>query len=304
MKAILDLGTNTFHLLIASLDGHAIVIQERLQIPVKIGQGGLADGFIQPEAFERGIQALTQFRKVLDAYGFGVVTAYGTSAIRDAQNGSNFVEEAFNRCRIRIEAITGEQEADLIYLGVSKSFDLPTEPVCVMDIGGGSVEFCIGVGAQVLWKKSYPVGAARLIHQFPLLQQFPIPSHAEHALMEYLLGILSDLKEALSRYPSTILVGSAGSFETLVDVLRLDLNEQLLPLSEAATEVSLEAFNRFHQTIISLPMQGRAALKGMVDFRVEMIGVASILMQTVVKAFQFKRIIASQYALKEGMLFA
>lgn len=304
MKAILDLGTNTFHLLIASLDGTAIVTQERLQIPVKIGQGGLADGYILPEAFERGIQALIHFREVLDAYGFEVVKAYGTSAIRDAQNGSNFVEEAFYRCRIQIEAITGNQEADLIYLGVSKSFDLPNEPVCVMDIGGGSVEFCIGVGAQVLWKKSYPIGAARLIHQFPQLQQFPIPKQAEHALIQYLLGSLTDLKEALSSYPSTILVGSAGSFETLVDVLRLDLNEPLLPLSDAATEVSLEAFNQFHQTMISLPMQGRAALKGMVDFRLEMIVVASILMQTVVKSFQFKRIIASQYALKEGMLFA
>jgi exopolyphosphatase / guanosine-5'-triphosphate,3'-diphosphate pyrophosphatase len=304
MKAILDLGTNTFHLLIAQVTDSVIDTKVRLQIPVKIGEGGLADGHIQPAAFLRGLDALAQFRIVLNQYGIGETVAYGTSAIRDAKNGKDFIDEALNKFQIRIRAISGEQEADLIYAGVAQSFTLPNERICVMDIGGGSVEFCIGMGSEVLWKKSYPIGAARLLHQFQEVNQYPIDSNQIRLVQEFILKELNELKAALTIYPTTILVGSAGSFETLVDVLQLDFKEVLFPLGIAALEVSIPQFNRFYQAMLDLPINERSTLKGMVDFRVEMIVVASILMQTIISRFQFNRLIASQYALKEGLLFS
>jgi exopolyphosphatase/guanosine-5'-triphosphate,3'-diphosphate pyrophosphatase len=100
------------------------------------------------------------------------------------------------------------------------------------------------------------------------------------------------------------MIGSAGSFETLIDVLKNDLQEPIIPISKHASEVSLDSFFRFVELITRLNSKERAQLKGMVDFRVEMIVVASILMDVVVKRFKITRIIASNYSLKEGMLFS
>jgi exopolyphosphatase/guanosine-5'-triphosphate,3'-diphosphate pyrophosphatase len=160
------------------------------------------------------------------------------------------------------------------------------------------------MGSNVLWKKSYPIGAARLLHQFPTINQHPLNSSQIVLLQEFILKELIEFKSALALYPTTILVGSAGSFETLVDVLQLDFKEALFPVGMAALEVPIPQFNRFYQTMLDLPINERSTLKGMVDFRVEMIVVASILMQTIVSHFQFNRLIASQYALKEGLLFS
>src|SRR6478609_408551 len=141
MKAIIDLGTNTFHLLIAEVINGIIVEHKKLQIPVKIGEGGINKKTIAPPAFHRGLDALNVFRKTLNEFGIGAVIAHGTSAIRDAQNGGDFITEAHKQVNIQITMLSGEEEAELIYNGVKHAFPLPENNVLVMDIGGGSVEF-------------------------------------------------------------------------------------------------------------------------------------------------------------------
>ncbi len=301
MKALLDLGTNTFHLLIAELKNDSIIEHRKLQIPVKLGCGGINDRIIADDAFERGLHALKVFRSVLNEYRFNDVTAYGTSAIRDAQNGPDFISKARNEYGIEITAISGDEEAELIYKGVMHSFELPDENVLVVDIGGGSVEFIIGHKNTVLWKHSYAIGAARLLERFHTRD--PIDDISIIQLQSYLVHNIKLVRDALQEFPCETMIGSAGSFETLIDVLKKDLQEPVIPLSEHASEVSLNSFFHFVELITRLNAAERAQLKGMVDFRVEMIVVASILMDVVVKRFKMKRIIASNYSLKEGMLF-
>src|SRR4051812_34645838 len=125
MKAIIDLGTNTFHLLIAEVSGKDIIVHHKLQIPVKIGEGGINKKQIAPAAFERGMNALKTFREVLDTMNIHSITAFGTSAIRDAENGQAFIDQAKDLYQISITMISGQREAELIYAGVKHSFDLP-----------------------------------------------------------------------------------------------------------------------------------------------------------------------------------
>lgn len=302
MKAIIDLGTNTFHLLIAEVKNGVIIEHRKLQIPVKIGEGGINQQFIAPAAYERGMSALKEFREALNEFGIDEITAFGTSAIRDASNGVQFIDDAKSRYHITIESITGEYEAELIYRGVQHSFELPDENVLVMDIGGGSVEFIIGRKEQILWKHSYPLGAARLIERFHNTD--PISDEDVVALQSYLVHNIKLVRDALLQFPADILIGSAGSFETLVAVLQEDLHKQITPLSDHAKEISMDDFNEFVSLITSLNSTQRKNLHGMADFRVEMIVVATILMDVVMKRFELSRLIASQYSLKEGMLFS
>ena len=301
MKAIIDLGTNTFHLLIAEVRAGDIIEIHKNQIPVKIGEGGINQQLIAPQAFQRGMNALAIFREELNNYGIGQTTAYATSALRDANNGTDFIEQAQQLHQIQIELITGEQEAELIYNGVKHAFDLPDSNVLVMDIGGGSVEFIIGKRDEIFWKKSYPIGAARLIERFH--KNDPISDEEIVSLQSYLVHNVKELRDALLQFPTTILIGSAGSFETLTEVIKKDLQIPFDPLAKHADEIPLESFASFYETIITKKTVDRSKLHGMADFRVEMIVVATILMDVVIKRFDIERLIASHYSLKEGILF-
>lgn len=302
MKAIIDLGTNTFHLVIAEVKNGTIREYFKLQVPVKIGSGGINNGYITPEAFQRGLTALNEFRKYLDQFEVKDVKAFATSAIRNANNGKQFVQEALEKCNITITTINGDTEAAYIYKGVQHSFRLPDERVLVMDIGGGSVEFIIGHGEEILWKQSFEIGAARLIERFH--RENPIGLHEAAALKHFLAGELAPLADAINTYMPKVLVGSAGSFETLVDVVIKDLAVVPLSLSHQAYEIRREDFDVFVEIMQTSTMEQRSRMKGMITFRVEMITVAALLMQYVVESFQVKRIIASNYSLKEGVLFS
>ena len=163
MKAIIDLGTNTFHLLIAEVRNGLINEYFKLQIPVKLGKGGIGDNLITEDAFKRGLTALSEFRKYIDQFEIKEVHAFATSAVRSAKNGDEFIFKAKKYYQIEINAICGDDEAALIYEGVKHSFNLPEENILVMDIGGGSVEFIIGQKEDIFWKHSFNIGAARLV---------------------------------------------------------------------------------------------------------------------------------------------
>lgn len=303
MQAILDLGTNTFHLLVARVNGNSITRIYEEQRPVMIGAGGIQHGIIAPDAYRRGMDALAHFHKVISDYGIEQVTATGTSAIRNATNGTAFLEEARQRFGFSVQYISGDTEATLIYKGVSCSMNLPDAPVLVMDIGGGSVEFILGKQSQILWKQSFEIGAARLLQQFS--PSDPIKPTELAALETYLEQQLQDLHQALenSEQKPQLLIGSAGSFETLLDVLKHDLQEETLPVSAHAKQVEPAQVESFCQYMIHSSHAQRTQMKGLVDFRIDMIVVASALLHFVWNRHGFKQLLASDYALKEGLLF-
>ena len=302
IKAVIDLGTNTFHLMIASLKDGQLQVHRKLQVPVKLGEGGINQGIIQRKAYQRAMNALSDFYKILSEYKVNEILVFGTSAIRGADNGTQFIDEVYKRFHLKIEAIDGEREAELIYQGVKHSFEMPNQPCLVMDIGGGSVEFIVGQKDTILWKKSYLLGAARLLAKFN--HSDPITTNEIILLREYILESIHDCIAVCKGYHVKLLIGSAGSFETLRDVLLNDLKAQLHPLSTNACRVNKSEFNQFYHLMVTSNQEQRAVLKGMIDFRVDMMVISAILMKSIVDATEVDELIVSDYALKEGMFFA
>jgi len=302
LKAIIDLGTNTFHLLIAEIKQDTIREFYKLQVPVKIGRGGINNGQITADAYQRGLVTVAEFQKYIERFLVTDVTAFATSAIRSASNGADFVREVQERCGITITTIDGDTEAKYIYTGVLNSFKFPAYPVLVMDIGGGSVEFIIGTGADIHWKQSFEIGAARLLEQFH--HSNPIGIEEKEELKAYLADVLQPLHHAVKQYNPTMLIGSAGSFETLVDVVIRDLTVIPNSLSKQAFEIRREDFDVFLELMKTSTTEQRKLLRGMTDFRGEMITVAALLMDFVISTYSIKRIVCSNYSLKEGVLFS
>lgn len=144
MTGIIDLGTNTFNLVVGSVQGNNIHLQHTASVAVGLGKGGIESGIIQPDAFQRGIAAMKQLSAEAQAAGASSIKAVGTSALRNAANALSFVEEVASVTGVTIQIIDGLQEAQLIWEGVRLSGALNSTNSLLVDIGGGSVEFIIG----------------------------------------------------------------------------------------------------------------------------------------------------------------
>ena len=300
--ALIDMGTNTFHLLIAEVDEHGNK-QElfKTKLPVRLGQGGISNGAIAPEAYERAIKTLKDFRKQIETYDVDVVRAMATSMVRNAANGDDFVKDVFKQTDIRVEVINGDREAELIYYGVRSAGVLDDSHALIMDIGGGSVEFIICNQQQIFWKQSFEIGAQRLMDQF--FHQDPIPEVSIEAEKAYLRQKLQPLSDAVAKHKPTILVGSSGTFDTLCDIDALskgDTSRQ--EKTPVASALAISDFYSIYNQLLAKNYEERLAIPGMLEMRVDMIVLASIAVDFVLQEYNLQEIRVSAYALKEGVL--
>ncbi|MBB6497974.1 exopolyphosphatase [Pedobacter cryoconitis] len=295
--AVIDLGTNTFHLIIAELSSSGVEVCYKTNLPVQLGQGRINENIIIPEAFERGIQALKGFKAELDRQQVQIVRAIATSAIRSAANGAEFVDEALSRAGITIEVITGEQEAAFIFNGV-KATGVIKQPSLIMDIGGGSTEFIICNPDGYLWKKSYNIGAARLLQAY--FHTDPISTEEKTSIRKHLDRELTELKTACSIDHPQVLIGSAGAFETFAAMLLKDTD--IKTISSAALDIN--AYQLLSEKLIASTHAERAIMPNLIPLRVDMIVIAAILTSYILEEMGLKSVSLSTYDLKMGVLHA
>jgi exopolyphosphatase / guanosine-5'-triphosphate,3'-diphosphate pyrophosphatase len=301
-KAIIDLGTNTFQLLIVEQDGSTYKTIHEESYAAKIGMGGISLGIITEEGIQRAIKGLQYFQQVFDKEGIinDNVISTATSAVRNAKNGNEFCQRILAETGIKIKVISGEEEATLIYEGVKLGMDLGTEPSMIMDIGGGSVEFIICDKNRIMYKRSFEIGGQRLMDKF--MNTDPISPRSVGALRDYLEEQLLPLTNAVHQYAPTSIIGSAGSFETLIDIFYMKTYGHL-PLSEQISfDLPIAEFYDLFLKLVSKNHDERMAILGMKELRVDMIVVGVCLIDFVLKRFDIQQIKVSNYALKEGVL--
>lgn len=292
--AVIDLGTNTFHLIIADLADKAPRIVYKTTVPVLLGQGRINENIIIPEAFERGIRTLKEFHAIIQSHHADVVKAIATSAVRTAVNGQEFVQEA-KRAGIEIDVITGEEEAAFIFNGV-RALGIIQQTSLIMDIGGGSTEFIICDGNGLIWKKSYDIGAARLMQAY--FHSDPISDVERKAITDHLDKLLGDLKDACARYMPGTLIGSAGAFESFAILLNdgNDIGEK------TAMPLDVNAYKKLANCLITSRHEERANMKGLIPLRVDMIVIAAILTNYILDEIGLSSLSMSMYDLKMGVL--
>ncbi|MCX8490681.1 MAG: exopolyphosphatase [Cyclobacteriaceae bacterium] len=296
--AIIDLGTNTFNLLIVERGtmGNTTLHQER--IATKMGVGGINNGVITTEAISRVIDALKKFKLVLESWQVTTIKAFGTSALRSAKNGSELVEKIYLETGIPVRIISGDEEAELIYLGVRTAVPLGSSKSLIVDIGGGSVEFIIANAAEIFWKKSIEIGGQRLIEKFQ--HHDPLLPEEITQISQYLEIQLSSLFDDLAKHQPETLVGSSGSFDTLSEIY---CHKQGISFpKEPETPLTSTGFKMIFDELQHKTRSERLAIPGMIEMRVDMIVVACCLIQFLLKKHSFKSIRVSAYSLKEGVL--
>lgn len=300
--AVIDLGTNTFNLLIVEVNPdktYQLIFQTK--ISVKLGEGGINKGFIAPIPFNRGIDALKTHKQTIEKYNVEKVYAIATSAIRGASNGYEFVAKAKEQSNIDIQVISGDQEAETIYYGVRDAVKMNDNASLIIDIGGGSTEFIIANKNQIFWKQSFLLGVARLLEMFN--PSDPITDIEKRTLIDYLKNELQPLFNAIKKYPITELIGSSGSFDSIAEMVAHRFYTPHIFDGKTEFSFNLDDCAAVHETILKSTNAQRLQMKGLVAMRVDMIVISSILVHFILKSFSISQMRLSTYSLKEGILF-
>ncbi|NNM95360.1 MAG: phosphatase [Bacteroidia bacterium] len=296
--AILDLGTNTFNLVIAEKgkQGEPVFIYKK-ELPVELGKGGIHKSHITAEAAERAVKALHAHRKSIGEFGVDSDYAFATSAVRDAANGREFAERIRIETGIEIKIITGDEEAQWIYEGVKHASVLSEKTSVIMDIGGGSTEFIIADRSNISWKRSYPLGVSRLFEMFR--PENPISAASQSEIFKHCELVLEDFFAAAAGLQPIELIGSSGSFESFAQMILCRKNISEMP--ENGFDIDLEEFEKLHSDILASTLEQRLKMRGLLEMRANAFGFSVMLTGLVLKRLALRKMTLSLYSLKEGI---
>ena len=299
--AAIDVGTNSFHLVVASVDpdGHLEVLTRERE-PVRLGSGGEDMKRLEPAAIDRGIAALDRMRRIATHAGATTINAVATSAVREAANRHEFVTRARDEAGIHIEVVSGIEEARLIHQGVLGAVPVFDERHLVIDIGGGSTEFIVGEGAEPQLLRSLKLGAIRLTDRF-----FPEGRTCKRTVREcrhYIESFLGHLPSEIAELGFTTVVGSSGTITALARmcaIRRGDRDNRTGRLSFNETELrSLTA-----DLVAANTPQQRMSTDGLEERRADIIVGGALLLCETCRLLGVERMEVSDYALREGILF-
>lgn len=294
IKAVIDLGTNTFNLLVAEVrDGKLKPIHSE-RSPVMLGMGGINLGYITEDAFQRAIDALKIFKERAFNLGAESIQGYGTAAIREASNGQELIDFVKNELDIEILMISGKLEGELIYKGVGLTFDFPEQAV-IMDIGGGSTEFVLADREGMIDIVSLNIGVSRIYQHLKKPLDYS---------MEEIRSIQDFVKEKsglqLDNIKAKTLVGASGTFETFYEMAY----KRPFPMDGRAHEIEIELLKGELYWTIHSSFKERDENPWVIEMRKRMLPVGAAKISWVIEKLGIEKVYVSPYSLKEGAFIA
>ncbi len=302
--SIIDIGTNTINLLVADVNTErgTYTIVHSSKVTARLGKDGINNSCLTPEAMQRGLDAIEQHMKTLSTFGtIDRIVAIGTSALRVAENRDEFINQVRDKFNIEVRVISGDDEARMIFDGVKQVFPISRERVLILDIGGGSCEFIIANRDGIIWEHSYEVGMARLIDKFQ--PSDPITPQQIKNIEAHLRNNMMSLYEALHNYPTTTLVGTSGSFDTMAAIVAGKNHPYLNVRLSTSYEIPIYNFDETYRKIINSNTQQRLEMKGMDTARADLIVPGVIFINFVLTELRMERLFQCGFALKQGAIY-
>jgi len=301
----IDIGTNSIHMVVvhinAQIPSFSIIAKEK--DTVRLGDRNPDTGNLTKEAMERSFAALKRCKDLADSLKVDQIIAVATSATREAPNGIEFINDIESQLGIKVDLISGQEEARRIYLGVLSGMDFNSQVHGVIDIGGGSTELVLADTKETRHLSSTKVGAVRLTQEF--VSSDPITEKEFIRLQAYIRGMLErpteDFKNALKAGEKPLLVGTSGTIETLAIINAVETQgSEPNPLN--GYELSRKKIEHILKQLVEMNYDERSSLGGMSDRRAEiMIAGATILLEAMTM-LEIDSITICERALREGII--
>jgi len=305
-RAVIDVGTNSVKLLVADIEGQDIQPVAEDSKQTRLGQGFYDTHRLQPEPIAQTAQAVASFADQARELGAATIRVIATSAARDAVNASELMAAVEAAAKLRLEIISGDQEAEWAFRGVASDPKLATQPLLLLDVGGGSTEFIIGQGEHKHFGQSFPLGTVRLMEKIPHSDP-PAPEELE-ACRRWLRDFISrDVRPKLEpamRWEATLyaqngalqLVGTGGTTSILA---RMELRLESFDRERIeAVRLTLDRVRWHLHRLWSLPLAERQRIVGLPKKRADVILTGVLIYETLMEEFKFSELRVSTRGLR------
>ncbi len=296
--AAIDIGTNSVHMIIVRVRPDlSFEVVDREKEMVRLGAGGLDGRRLAPTAVTAALETLIKFKRLAATHEVDEVLATATSAVREAENGGDFVAAVRRDLGIRIRVISGKEEARLIHLAAVYAAGVGAHPSVVIDIGGGSVEITLGTAARMQMGGSFKIGVIRLTERFVTTD--PLSRHDEQRLVRH-------IRRQTARHVTQIVtrgfrrvIGTSGTIHAL-GALASGTHRDSGDLRNR--RVSAKALHRLRRHLTSLTLQERLALPGLDPRRADVTVAGAVLLDTLLDSLEADSLTLCDFALREGLV--
>ncbi len=305
LLASLDLGTNTFRLLIAKVtDSNTLVPIVSKRVIVRLGKGIDRNGRIQPHAFEKGIKAIKKFSHTINQHKVEKVFAVSTSVARVAKNGDEFIEKVLEQTGIPVRIVSGFEEATLTLKGIFSAVECNAHKSLLFDIGGGSTELILTEDNVPVQIANLDLGVVHLAESFittdpPTSEDLAsLRINIKHMLQS--LDFNKDTLNSIKDISQSSLIGTAGTVTTLAAI-----DQQLEEYDPQKINnycLSLKAVQGIYHLLSSTSLAERKAIVGLEQGREEVILPGAAIVLEIMDYFNFKHLTVSDAGLLEGIL--
>jgi exopolyphosphatase/guanosine-5'-triphosphate,3'-diphosphate pyrophosphatase len=298
--AAIDIGTNSLHMIVVRIRPDlSFEIIDREKDMVRLGAGGLDGRALTPRAMQTALQVLSKFRRLAESHQVEKIEAVATSAVREAENGGEFLQAIIAQTGIRARVISGTQEARLIHLAAAYGVGLAGQVGVTIDIGGGSVEVTQGTGQSMRDGRSFKVGVIRLTERF--VKSDPISKGEERKLVRHVDSELRDYLKSIVESGYDRVIGTSGSILS-IGMIAAATEDGVPPGSIRNRRVSAKQIHRVRKMLSELSMQKRLAIPGLEARRADISVAAAILIDTILRRLGADQITLCDMSLREGIV--
>ncbi|MBE8398880.1 Ppx/GppA phosphatase family protein [Leptospira borgpetersenii] len=299
--AAIDLGTNSFHMIIVRVrtNGTFEAIAREKE-SVRLGNRLQENGPIDSDSFRRGIDCLKRF-KILAENAGAEIRAVATSALREASNREEFLEVVYQETGISIDVVSGYEEARLIYFGILQGIPVFDRKIMMIDIGGGSTEILVGHRGNILFSKSFKLGAIRLTEKF--FQEEPLSNSGIRKCRLFIEEMLLPFRKILRDLKPDLVVGSSGTIQAIAGMILASRGE--------SEEISLNNFSFLtseFKKIRNLILEAdtsrkRTKIPGLDSKRADIIIGGTLILEEIFDLANVPALTVSEFALREGIVY-
>ncbi|HCO75217.1 MAG TPA: exopolyphosphatase [Synechococcus sp. UBA8071] len=302
--AAIDIGTNSFHLLVAAVDPklRTFRIIQAEKATTRLGERDPETGELTAAAMQRGLETLRQFRDLAASHRVEQIVTAATSAVREAPNGRDFLQTILDDLGMEVDLVSGPEEARLIYLGVLSGMPFGDRPHLLLDIGGGSTELILADGRDARALTSTRVGAVRLQRDF--VRDDPMPPQRRSFLQAFIQGSLEPAVDKVRRRikpgETPVLVATSGTAMAIGSLAASE--EERPPRKLHGYCVTRQSLNQVVDRLITMTPAQRRELAPINDRRAEIIVPGALILQTTMKMLGVEEFVLSERALREGLI--
>jgi exopolyphosphatase/guanosine-5'-triphosphate,3'-diphosphate pyrophosphatase len=298
--AAIDIGSNSIHMVVvevAASGGFAVI--EREKEMVRLGAGTLSRGMLSAAAMKRGLAVLSRYKQLARNHRVDKLVAVATSAVREARNGEDFLEQVGRETGIWPRVASGEGEARLIYLAALHSIHLEGKRALVVDIGGGSLELALGAGRRLEWAVSEKLGVLRMTERF--VKSDPLAAKDEGRLEAAILKALLPHVPSVRQAGFECAIGTSGTILAL-GAMAHHLEHGLAPETLHHLKVGARTLHELRKQLVASNERERLRLLGLDARRADLLVAGAVLLDTVLDRLGVEELTLCEWALREGIL--